>query len=309
MHLLFATNNAYVPHVATTLCSIFENNNDMSFVVHVMATDISEENSRKLQQFVDGYRHSIEIKVINPDDLEIDLSVCGKWGIFPSLKLYAADLYPDVDRMLYVDADMICLGSFKEIDNLDMTNWYVAASPDEEGSLKHKARLGMPIDSFYGCAGLMYFNLAAWRSNNVREACFAYFNNPDNKDIIQWGEQDVINKVCIGHIYPLHLKFNMFSHYWLHHGQDIPKKYYEQWLESKEHPIIIHYIDTVKPWFKDNTFPFKKYYWRYHALTPWRGQTYGYSKDYKGSKDCLKNHIKILLHRWGIKKYDYCYDC
>lgn len=309
MHLLFATNDAYTPHVATTLCSIFENNKDMSFVVHVMATDISGDNRRKLQMFVDSYRHSLDIKEINPDDLEIDLSVCGKWGIFPSLKLYAADLYPDVNRMLYVDADMICLGSLKKIDDLDMTNWYVAASPDEEGSSKHKARLGMPIDSFYGCAGLMFFNLAAWRANHVREACFAYFNNPDNKDIIQWGEQDVINKVCIGRIYPLPLKFNMFSHYWLHHGQAIPKKYMDQWLESKEHPVIIHYIDAVKPWFKDNVFPFKKYYWRYHALTPWNGDTYGYSKEYKGRNEYIKNYVKSLLHRLGIKKYDYCYDC
>ena len=309
MHLLFATNDAYVPHVATTLCSIFENNKSMQFVVHVMATDISDDNHQKLIKFVNSYHHTLDIKVINPDELEIDLSVCGKWGIFPSLKLYAADLYPDVDRMLYIDADMICLGSLKEIENIDMANWYVAASPDEEGSSKHKARLGMPMDSFYGCAGLMYLNLAAWRAKNVREACFVYFNNPDNREIIQWGEQDVINKVCMGHIYPLHLKYNMFSHYWLHHGQAIPKKYMDQWLESKDNPVIIHYIDSVKPWFKDNNFPYKKYYWHYHALTPWKSQTYGYSKTYEGCIVRAKQYLKSLLHVWNIKKFDYCYDC
>lgn len=309
MHLLFATNDAYVPHVATTLCSIFENNKDMQFVAHVMATDISEDNRRKLQQFVDSYHHMLDVKVINPDDLEIDLSVCGKWGIFPSLKLYAADLYPEVDRMLYVDADMICLGSLKEIDDLDMTNWYVAASPDEEGSAKHKARLGMPLDSFYGCAGLMYFNLAAWREHNVRKSCFDFFNAPENKEIIQWGEQDVINKVCMGRIYPLHLKFNMFSHYWLHHGQAIPTRYRDQWLSYKNQPVIIHNIDSVKPWFKDNTFPYKKYYWQYHTLTPWKDEAYGYSKEYKGRKKYIKQWIKSILHKLGVKKYDYCYDC
>lgn len=309
MHLLFATNDAYVPHVATTCCSIFENNRDMRFAVHVMATDISDENLRKLQAFVDSYHHTLDVKVINPDNLEIDLSVCGKWGIFPSLKLYAADLYPEVDKMLYVDADMICLGSLREIDQLDMTNWYVAASPDEEGAVHHKARLAMPLDAFYGCAGLMYFNLAAWRQYNVRQDCFSFFNDPKNKDIIQWGEQDVINKVCMGHIYPLHLKYNLFSHYWLHHGQAIPQRYRNQWIEGKSHPVIIHYIDSVKPWFKDNNFPYKKYYWQYHALTPWKGQTYGYSKEYKGAKYSLKQSVKTILHKLGLKKYDYCYDC
>ena len=309
MHLLFVTNDAYVPHVATTLCSIFENNMDMDFCVHVMATNISDDNLRKLQQFVKGYHHELDVKVINPDELEIDLSICGKWGIFPSLKLYAVDLYPEVDRMLYVDADMICLGSLKEIDDLDMSNWYVAASPDEEGSARHKARLSMPFDAFYGCAGLMYFNLDNWRKHNVRQACFTYFNDPKSRDIIQWGEQDVINKVCIERIYPLNLKFNMFSHYWLHHGQAVPKRYLEQWEANKKHPVIIHYIDSVKPWFKDNAFPYKKYYWHYHALTPWKGQTYGYSNEYQGKKDSFKKTIKNILHKLGVKKYDYCYDC
>ena len=115
MHLLFVTNDAYVPHVATTLASIFDNNKDMNFFIHVIATDISEINNEKLNNFVGRYGHELDVKILDGRDLDIDLSVCGKWGIFPSLKLYAADLYPNVDKILYVDADMICLGSLKYI--------------------------------------------------------------------------------------------------------------------------------------------------------------------------------------------------
>lgn len=309
MHLLFVTNDAYVPHVATTLCSIFENNKDMSFDVHVLATDISQSNFDKLKCFVGSCNHYLDVKVIDPNDLEIDISLCGKWGIFPSLKLYAADIYKDIDNILYVDADMICLGSLKPIEDTDMSNWYVAASTDEQGSIKHKERLSMPLDAFYGCAGLMYFNLDAWRKNEVRQQCFSYFNDPQNKDIIKWGEQDVINKVCMRHILELPIEFNMFSHYWLHHSRNIPQKYRDSWDEIKTHPIIIHYIDSVKPWFKDNTFPYKKYYWKYHDMTPWKGEEYGYSNCYQGKYTHLKGIVKTLLHKFGIKKYDYCYDC
>ena len=309
MHLLFITNDAYVPHVATTICSIFENNKDMKFVVHVLATDISESNKCKLQKFVDSYNNELDVKVVNPQKLEIDISICGKWGIFPSLKLYAADFYPDVHTILYIDADMICLSSLKPIDDVDMTNYYVAASTDEEGSTKHKARLSMPSDAFYGCAGLMYFNLEAWRRDNIRKKCFSYFNDPNNRNIIKWAEQDVINKVCINKIYELPFEYNMFSHYWLHHGRSIPNKYRKRWTDIKKAPVIIHYIDSIKPWFKDNTFPLKKYYWKYHALTPWKLQTYGYSKEYKGILEQIKQRIKIVLHNIGIRTNDYCYDC
>ena len=84
MHLLFATNNAYVPHVATTLASIFENNKDMHFGVHILATDISNTNYKKLKEFVNQYNHELDVQVINPTELKIDLSVCGN-GVYSLL--------------------------------------------------------------------------------------------------------------------------------------------------------------------------------------------------------------------------------
>ena len=308
MHLLFATNDAYVPHVATTLASIFENNMDMQFVVHIMATEISDDNYKKLKKFVERYHHLLDVKIVNPDDLEIDLSICGKWGIFPSLKLYAAELYPNVDKILYIDADMICLGSLKPIESVDMTEYYIAASTDEQGAERHKQRLNLPHDAFYGCAGLVWFNLNKWRKEDVCRKCFNYFNSPANRDIIKWGEQDVLNKVCQGHIYELPTVYNMFSFYWLHHGRNIPIRYRDNMIEHKHNTVIIHYIDSCKPWFKDNHFPLKKYYWQYHQLTPWKNETYGYSTDYEGKIHDLKIIIKQMLHSLGIKKYDYAYD-
>lgn len=308
MHLLFVLNNAYVPHVATTLASIFENNKDMLFTIHVMVTDMSEDNRCKLQQFVEAYNYQLDIKLINPDDLEIDLSVCGKWGIFPSLKLYAADLYPDVDKMLYVDADMVCLGSLRGIEQIDMTNYYIAMATDEQGAEFHKQRLELPQDAFYGCAGLVWFNLTKWRTDNVRQKCFAFFNNPENRDLIKWGEQDVLNKVCQGYIYELPIVYNMFTYYWLHHARNIPVRYKSQIDAYKKKPIMVHFIDSCKPWFKDCLTPQKQYYWKYHSITPWKDESYGYSNDYKGYIPLLKSRIKILLHRMHLKRYEYVYD-
>ena len=307
MHLLFVSNNTYIPHVATTLASIFENNIDMNFFVHVLVTDISDNNKDKLKCFVRKYGHQLEIKLIN-NNLDIDLSVCGKWGIFPSLKLYAADLFPNIDKMLYVDADMICLGSLKNIDNVDLSDYYIAMVSDEEGATKHKQRLGLSQEAFYGCAGLVLFNLKRWREDSIRKKCFNYFNDPNNKNIIKWGEQDVLNKVLQGHIMELPLIYNMFSFYWLHHGRNVPIKYRHNIDEYKRNTVIIHYIDSCKPWFKDCTTSLKKYYWKYHSITPWKNEKYGYSNDYKGYIPLLRDKIKMFLHRIHLKEYEYAYD-
>lgn len=307
MHLLFASNNTYIPHVGTTLASIFENNIDMNFFVHVLVTDISDNNRDKLECFVRKYGHQLEIKLIN-NNLDIDLSVCGKWGIFPSLKLYAADLFPDIDTMLYLDADMICLGSLKYIESVNISDYYIAMVSDEEGAEKHKQRLGLNSDAFYGCAGLVLFNLNKWRKDNIREKCIRFFNDPNNKNIIKWGEQDVLNKVLQGYILELPLIYNMFSYYWLHHGKNIPQRYKSQIEDFKGKSVIIHFIDNQKPWFRDCISPFKKYYWKYHALTPWKKEKYGYSNEYTGKISIIKNKVKYTIHKLGIKKYDYLYD-
>lgn len=92
MDLLLITNDKYVPHVATTLTSIFENNKEMSFDIHIMATDITENNYNKLKSFVQSYNNHLDLKVIKTNELEIDLSVCGKWGFFLHLN-YMRQIY------------------------------------------------------------------------------------------------------------------------------------------------------------------------------------------------------------------------
>lgn len=308
MHILLITNDLYVPHVAATLASVFENNMDMKFDVHILATDVSDESTRKLRLFIEEYGNTLDLRNVNPVDLDIDLSVCGKWGIFPSMKLYSADFFPNVDKLLYLDADMICVGSLKYLDELEISNYYVAASTDEELASVHKERLNIPQEEFYCCAGLMLFNLDAWRRDNVRSQCFDFFNNPDNRDIIKFGEQDVINKVCMGHILELPIEYNMFTNYWHHCERAVPERYKASIKQNKRNPVIVHYIDACKPWFRDCRFPLKSQYHKYASMTPWGDQDWGYSPMYEGHWQYFKNSIKYFLHRLGIKKNDYAYD-
>lgn len=308
MHLLFCANNTYVPHVATTLASIFENNKDILFYVHLLSTDISEQNCEKITSFVNKYNHTIDIKTVNLSDFDIDKSVCGKWGIFPSLKLYAADLFSDVDRLLYVDADMICIGSLIPIKEVDITDSYVAMVTDTAGAVDHRHRLGLAENAFYGCAGLVLFNLALWRRDGIRQRCMSYYNAPEHHDIIKMGEQDVLNVVLQGKIRELPIEYNMMSTYYEHNGSSIPKRYKMTIKQHRKYAVIIHYIGDAKPWYKDSRFPLKDYYWKYQSFTPWKGLKYGYSSEYEGRWDNIKKSIHMILHRLRIKSYYYGYD-
>lgn len=310
MHLLFVTDDTYSCHVGTMLCSIIEHNRDIKFCVHILTTDMTQDNMNKMQQMVvDSYRQQLDIRHINPTDLDIDVEKCGSWGIFPSLKLYAADLFQDIDKILYVDADMVCIGSLKYIEDLDISDYYLAAPPDNSGCWRHKERLGIPMENFYGCGGLMYFNLAKWRKDNMRQLCLEWFNDPVNADKIHFGEQDVINKVCTGHILELPIIFNMFMEYYQHDHSAVPEKYLNDWKRWKREAVIIHYAGWRKPWHKDCLFPLKKYYRKYARLTPWGYNDLGFSKGYAGFWHQRYYEFLFFLHRIGVRVRDEQYDC
>lgn len=308
-HLLFVTNDSYSRYVGTMLCSVLENNKNMNFYVHILTTDMSVDNMNKFERMVcDKYHAKLDIRHVVPEKLNIDVSRCGHWGIYPSLKLYAADLFPEIDRILYLDADMVCIGSLKYIEQLDISDYYLAAATDNKGCWRHKQRLGIPLDCFYGCGGIMYINLKKWREDGIRKKCIDYFNAPENADKIQFGEQDVINKICMRHIMELPIEFNMFTMFYSHDLSTVPDKYVSDWVSHKHHAVIIHFAGSDKPWFKDSLFPLRKEFVKYAKMTPWGGK-FGYSPKYPGLIAWQMLRFKYLLHRIGIRKRYYFPDC
>lgn len=310
IHLLFVSNNNYIPHIAVTLASIFENNKNLRFEVHILTTDLTNEYKDRLKDFVQSYGNRLDIKVIRENELEINPQRCGQWGIYPSLKLYAADFFPNIDLMLYIDADMVCIRHLnsKGLLNIDMSEYYIAATADAQDGYIHKKRLGIPTENFYGNAGFMYLNLKKWREDNIREKCFEFFNNVANTEKIKFGEQDVINKICTGHILELPIEYNIMNQYYLHTDALIPDRYKCSINRHKQEAIIIHYIGSNKPWFEDRNFPLDEYYWKYQKLTPWKGAKYGYSSSHRRGLTNIRYKIGFLLHKYGIRKGDWYYD-
>ena len=76
----------------------------------------------------------------------------------------------------------------------------------------------------------MYINLKKWREDGIRKKCIDYFNAPENADKIQFGEQDVINKICMRHIMELPIEFNMFTMFYSHDLSTVPDKYVSDWV-------------------------------------------------------------------------------
>lgn len=53
IHIVFASDNAYVQHLGVLLVSIFENNGEESFVIYILSDNISKEKKALLSQIVE----------------------------------------------------------------------------------------------------------------------------------------------------------------------------------------------------------------------------------------------------------------
>jgi lipopolysaccharide biosynthesis glycosyltransferase len=140
-------------------------------------------------------------------------------------------------------------------------------------SEKEAKRLG--FDNYYN-AGVMLINLDFWRKNNVQSKLFEFAEN--NKDIILWQDQDVINCVLSSSIQELSNEYNY--QYFLY-----PEINFEEYKNCS----ILHLAGAFKPWLKPlEHFIYDEYYF-YLSFTPYKDKIIEYKQ--KSFGKYLKNNI------------------
>ena len=112
------------------------------------------------------------------------------------VRVALAKYFPDLDRILSLDADTIITGDLTELWDLDLTDYYLAGVPE----VLLSEHLGRP----YINAGMSMFNLAKIRQDHLDDHMIEDLNNT----WYQWVEQDCINTNCIDHVLPLSSTYN-----------------------------------------------------------------------------------------------------
>ena len=127
-----------------------------------------------------------------------------------------AFVFPQYDRILSLDVDTIVRKNISDLWELPIDNYYMAMAPEFHKSTS---------DWMYCNAGVTLFNLEKLRDGKAKEIIREL-----NREQYPFMEQDVINYLCQGEIYPMDGDYNANS--WTTHSDD---------------PKIIHYAG-YKDW-------------------------------------------------------------
>ena len=120
MNLSAAINDAYTPYVYVMMQSLFEENPEAEVFVYLLQYDLSEESREALHCLAESFGNHLVPLSIDTTKLSEKLPRTLEWPLEVYFRLLLPDLLPeDVDRILYLDADIIVnqrLRSFYESD-------------------------------------------------------------------------------------------------------------------------------------------------------------------------------------------------
>ena len=249
MDICLSADDNYAKYMGTTIASILSNSIYFHLIVDDDVTDDSKNKLLSLKKI-----KNCEMKFYIPDvDKYKKWYELGNYKSFSPAMFYRlsiAELIKNVDKVLYLDCDIIVNDSLKELFEIDINNYYIITVKDIYFLDSKK-----DINESYFNSGVILVNSKLWLESNVSELFENYYLN-NYKNI--YGDQDILNYCLKDKVKYLDNIWNYFPLKSLYDGKPIK--------DIK----ILHYAAAVKPW-NDNgrVFYFADEFWKYYQLTPW----------------------------------------
>lgn len=282
MNIVYHASDSFAKVTGTSIVSIFENNKDADDItIYIIEKKFTDVNKKKMKELADKYARKIEF-IPMPDINEIEnlglKKIKEKWIFDSYCRLFLDKLLPEsVDKVLYLDGDVLNTSSLKELWGMDLEGSCAAAVIDCLGE-KYYQLLGLSKEARYCNSGVILFDLAKWRKQEMDEKVRKYVH--DNHGYVFFMEQTVFNAVMQGKIKILHPKYNTYSMMQILSYEDLMRlrkveRYYseKEIEEAIEKPVLVHmtssFLVVNRPWCEITNHPMQDEYKKYADLTPW----------------------------------------
>ncbi len=248
INILVTLDENYIPYLNVMLKSLLDSNRDCCFDVYLLHSAISDKAVESTKNILgsDSVLHMVKATDIGLDDAP----TTARYPQEIYYRIFAAKYLPDtIDKILYLDPDLIVNGSLKELYNTNLDNYYFAAASHTGPVLRkfNEIRLDMDEDAPYINSGVMLMNLKRLREEQNYNDVFEFIDK--RKMLLMLPDQDIISALYGSKILALDsFKYNMTERLFRLHAP-FEKDLDLDWVRNNS--IIIHYCGKNKPW-KDN---------------------------------------------------------
>lgn len=256
IHLGFGIDKNFGKFAGITITSLVHNNLYNDLVVHIVYDELLPEDMEKLQQMEVLYRN-LTLHFYQITSTEGMTFIVPSGHITQAMYyryLFAELLPPEITKIIYLDADIICKGDILPLWQTDLQGKVLAAARDY-GEERSCDRIGLKNGRYFN-SGVLLLDLKQWRQQKFTQKLFQWLEQVGSTKIL-WGDQDALNGVLDGDFIELPKKYNgiVINNTVLNEAMDM---------------ALVHYIDYVKPWhiyYADSNA--KTLYWQYVKKSLW----------------------------------------
>jgi lipopolysaccharide biosynthesis glycosyltransferase len=270
LHVGCAVEGRYVAHSAAALHSVLGQSGEFRVHVHYLhGPELPAEGQGSLTEMVE--RMGGEISFVHVlDELVEGLPTEGFTRKATWYRGLVADVLPDLERILFLDADLLALDALGPLWQTDVSGHYLAAVTNvfQADHLSRPAQLGLDRPEAYFNAGVMLMNLELMRRDGCTAAIRDYGRS--HADHLMFRDQDALNVVLGERRLALHPRWNCMNA--LHFFPWSAYVFGNRALaEARAKPAIRHFEGPGinKPWVHGSWSPQRELYFEHRRGTPW----------------------------------------
>lgn len=255
--IFFAVDDNYVPCLAVALQSLIDNSSkNYYYHIRVLYTNIKWKNQKIIKKM---QQENIRIDFVNVskqiNKVKQQLYTRDYFSAATYFRLFIPELYPQYNKVLYLDCDIVVLDDIADLYNIDLEDNLIAAAPDgvinDLEPFREYAEKVVGVSSYkhYFNAGVIVMNLEEMRKFKFMDK-FLYSLETIKFRVAQ--DQDYLNRLCKGRV-------KIISDVWNRmplRGDKILRKRLK----------LIHYNMANKPWHFDDVL-YQEFFWKYAEET------------------------------------------
>ncbi len=296
--IFFSTDDNYIPYLDVAISSLIDNaSKEYRYRIVVLNTGLESENVNKIKL---NEREGFKIDFIDiSDNLKKIMSYFKNvyhFSIVTYYRLFIASLFPDYEKIIYLDCDLVVLGDISTLYNTSIGECIVGAVPDQHvqstREFRDYAKIAIDVDpDDYFNAGVLLINLKEFRNNKIEEKFVDLITKYDF-DLLD-PDQAYLNYLCKDKVYRLSNGWN--------------KEPLTFACEGDKN--IVHYALYKKPWQYDDVTD-GEYFWLYAKKSPFYKKIlqnracFGVEEKIKKEQDAKK----IIEHAKAITACDYTFS-
>lgn len=279
-HIVYASDDKFAEILGVSLVSLYDNSRDLTEIeIYVFDSGISEENKDRLQSISESF-HRSKLHFLSARNISQVLSLDVKTDR-GSLSQYARlfvsrDLPDELERVLYLDCDVIVNQSIAELWQLDMQGKTIATLKDAF-SKQYRRNIELQENDVMFNSGVMLINLKQWKEQKIEQKLLSFIKKHNGE--IQQGDQGALNAILSKKTYCFHPKFNSVTIFYDFTYPEMmiyrkPVDFYSptEVQEAVDHPVIIHYTTSflsIRPWIEGCEHPCRDIWLKYKQMSPW----------------------------------------